>query len=320
MLNDRKNSFFGSAILMVCALIWGFAFVPQMKATNTINFVAFNCLRFVQAAMVLVVFLFVYELVARKWKIPVTRWNMSAVLGGVLGGICLFIATDLQQYGIAYTTVGKASFITAMYIVFVPLLGLLVGRRPHMICWYAILIAFSGFFLLCVDDDLSIGIGDAYILLCAVLLSLQIAFVDLFCQDADPIKLTLIQFLTCAVLGVPAMAVVGFPCPAEISESALSLLYLGVMSAGVGFTLQTIGQKHTDPSVATLIMSLEAIVGIICGIIFLHEQPSFKELGGCLLVFIGVFLAQMTFPKTMLVFRKEDFAITQSSPYRFLRK
>ena len=313
MPTKRKNNIFGSAILFLAALIWGFAFIPQSKATTTISFIAFNCLRFVQAVMAVGVVVLAYGLIAKKLKIEVVKWNKDTLIGGSLAGLALFLATNLQQYGLSLpsVTVGKASFITAMYIVFVPLLGLLMGKRPNIICGYAIIIAMVGFFLLCIEDDLSVGVGDVMILLCAILLSIQICFIDIYCDNVDPLKLSLIQFSVCAVLGVIAMAIDGFPTMEEIKNSAFSLVYLGVMSAGVGFTLQTIGQRHTDPTIGTLVMSLESIIGFLCGAIFLKEGHSVKQVIGCALVFIAVFLAQIEFPKTMLTFDKSNFAATE---------
>lgn len=318
MLENRKNSFIGSGILLICALIWGFAFVPQSMATNTIGFVAFNALRFSQAVVVTAAVIAAWHFIAKKLGRRVVGWNKSTWIGGSLAGVALFIATNLQQYGLPMTTVGKASFITAMYIVFVPILGLIMGKKPKIMCCYAILLAIVGFFLMCNDGDFSVGLGDLLILICALLLSMHICFIDLFCDDCDPLKLTFVQFLVCAVLGVPAMALFGFPTGEQISNSLFPLLYLGIVSAGVGFTLQTVGQKYSDPAIATLVMSLESIVGILAGTLIIKEHHSVVQLTGCLLVFIAVFLAQFNIPKTMLVFDRSNFALTERRGF-FLR-
>ncbi len=311
MLENRKNSIFGSGILFICALIWGFAFVPQSQATGTIGFVAFNALRFAQAVGVIAIIIIAWHFIAKKLGREVVGWNKSTFIGGALAGVVLFIATNLQQYGLPMTTVGKASFITAMYIVFVPLLGLLMGKKPTLMCCYAILLAIVGFFLMCNDGNMSVGLGDALILICALLLAIHICFIDLYCGETDPLKLTFVQFFVCAALGVPAMAIFGFPTPNEIHDTLFPLLYLGIASAGIGFTLQTIGQKYTDPSIATLIMSLESIVGILAGTIILKENHTMVQLTGCLLVFIAVFLAQFNIPKKMLAFEKSNYALTE---------
>lgn len=311
MLENHKNSFLGSGILFICALIWGFAFVPQSMATSTIGFVAFNALRFAQAVGVIAIVIIAWHFIAKKLGKKVIGWNKSTFIGGTLAGVVLFIATNLQQYGLPMTTVGKASFITAMYIVFVPLLGLLMGKKPTLMCCYAILLAIVGFFLMCNDGNMSVGIGDAIILICALLLAMHICFIDMFCDETDPLKLTFVQFFVCAFLGIPAMAIFGFPTPAEIHNTLFPLLYLGIASAGIGFTLQTIGQKYSDPSIATLVMSLESIVGILAGTIILKEYHTMVQLTGCLLVFIAVFLAQFTVHKKMLTFEKSNFALTE---------
>lgn len=311
MFENRKNSFLGSGILFICALIWGFAFVPQSQATTTIGFIAFNALRFAQAVGVTAIVILAWGIIAKKLGKPVVGWNKSTFIGGSIAGVALFIATNLQQYALPMTTVGKASFITAMYIVFVPLLGLLMGKKPTVMCCYAILLAIVGFFLMCNDGNMTVGLGDAMILICALLLAIHICIIDLYCAETDPLKLTFVQFFVCALLGVPAMAIFGFPTQAEIVNSLFPLLYLGVASAGIGFTLQTIGQKYSDPAIATLVMSLESIVGILAGTLILKEYHSMVQLTGCLLVFIAVFLAQFTIPKKMLTFEKSNFALTE---------
>ena len=311
LLIKRKNNLFGSMILFLAAFIWGFAFIPQSLATDTINSLAFNCLRFVQATGVLLIIYLAYYFISKKMGKTLAKWNLDTLIGGSLAGLSLFIATNLQQYGLAQTTVGKASFITAMYIVFVPLLGLLTGKKPSTACWYAIPIAVIGFFLLSIDGNMSLGIGDAMILLCALLLAMQICFIDVYCETTDPIKFTLVQFFVCALLGIPAMAIAGFPTTTQIHDSMWSLLYLGILSAGIGFTLQTVGQKHTEPALGTLIMSLESVIGFLCGALILKEEHTLKQTIGCVLVFIAVFLAQIVAPRDMLNFDKAAFALTE---------
>lgn len=315
MQNRRRNRLFGSAALIVSACVWGFAFIAQHSAAvGQLDAIAFNGLRFVLAAAALAMVYAVFELIHKKRGTKSVPWNKETLIGGVLCGIALYIAANLQQIGIASTTVGKASFITVMYIVFVPVLGLLAGRKPSIFSAYAVALAVVGFYFISIyDEKFTATSGDAFVLFAAMLLAIQILFVDMFARETDPIKLTLVQFVTCALIGIPAMGIVGFPTPAEIGANAWELLYMGIMSAGVGFTLQTIGQKHVDPSVATLMMCLESVFGILGGAIVLHESHSARELAGCLIVLIAVFLAQFEVPHTLLKFDKHKFLTTGGS-------
>ena len=297
-------------MLFLCALVWGFAFAFQRSAANQIHPIAFNGLRFSLASAVIFIFLVIYEAVNKKRGIKTVGFNKSTILGGIICGISLLLASNLQQYGMQYTSAGRASFITALYIVLVPVLGLLAGRRLGVLSRFAIPVAIAGFWLMCASGDEPIGIGDWFGLASTLLFALHISFIDIFGQDADPIKITLVQFVTCAVLSVGGMGIVGFPSPSVVAESIVPLIYVGVFSAGIGYTLQTIGQKYTEPSIAALIMSLESVVGMIGGVIILHEAHTAVELAGCALVFVAVVFAQMPIEKKFLQFDKKRFMLS----------
>lgn len=299
-------------MLFACAFVWGMAFAFQRTAASQINPIAFNGLRFSLASVVVAVFLLIYELVNKKRGVKTVGWNKATIIGGIICGISLLLASDLQQYGIQYTSAGRASFITALYIVLVPVLGLLTGRRLSILSRFAIPVAIAGFWLMCASGDEPIGIGDLLGLASTVFFALQISFIDVFGQDADPIKITLVQFVTCAVVSIPGMAIVGFPSGTSIAQSIVPIIYVGVFSAGIGYTLQTAGQKYTEPTVAALIMSLESVVGMIGGILILHEVHAMQELAGCTLVFVAVILAQLSFPKKFLQFNKKNYMITKN--------
>lgn len=299
-------------MLFACALVWGMAFAFQRTAAAQINPIAFNGLRFALASAVVAVFLLIYELVNKKRGVKTVGWNKATIFGGIICGISLLLASDLQQYGIQYTSAGRASFITALYIVLVPVLGLLTGRRLSILSRFAIPVAIAGFWLMCASGDEPVGIGDLLGLASTLFFALQISFIDVFGQDADPIKITLVQFITCAVLSIPGMAIAGFPSGASIAQSIVPIIYVGVFSAGIGYTLQTAGQKYTEPTVAALIMSLESVVGMIGGILILHEVHAMQELAGCTLVFVAVILAQLSFPKKFLQFNKKNHMITKN--------
>ncbi|MCM1305864.1 MAG: DMT family transporter [Bacteroides sp.] len=307
---QTKRTLFGNTMLLLCALVWGFAFAFQRSSASVINPIAYNGLRFILASGVVFVFLVVYEIIGKKKGVKITPWNTSTFLGGAICGLSLFLASNLQQYGMIYTTAGRASFITALYIVLVPVFGLLARKKIGVFSRFAIPVAIAGFWLMCSSGDEGVGIGDLLGLASTAFFALQILFIDVFGKDSDPIKLTLVQFLVCSLISICGMGVVGFPSAETISNSIVSLLYVGVCSAGIGYTLQTAGQKYTEPSVAALIMSLESVVGIIGGVLILHEVHSAMELSGCVLVFVAVFLAQFTLPQKFLQFDKRQFAIT----------
>ena len=298
-------------MLLLCALVWGFAFAFQRSSASVINPIAYNGLRFILASGVVFVFLVIYQIVNKKKGVKITPWNTSTIFGGMLCGLSLFLASNLQQYGMIYTTAGRAGFITALYIVLVPIFGLLARKKIGVFSRFAIPVAIAGFWLMCSTGDGGIGKGDLLGLASTVFFAIQILFIDIFGQESDPIKITLVQFLTCSVISVCGMGVVGFPSSEAISNSIVSLIYVGVCSAGIGYTLQTVGQKYTEPSVAALIMSLESVVGIIGGVIILQETHSTVELLGCALVFVAVILAQFSLPEKFLHFDRQQFALTE---------
>jgi drug/metabolite transporter (DMT)-like permease len=221
----------------------------------------------------------------------------------------LFVATILQQIGIEQTTSGKAGFITTLYIVMVPLINLLGRKRTSLRTCFAVYIALVGFVLMCLNEGMSISRGDAIVLYSAVAFSFHIVFVDRYCKNTDPQKLTFLQFATCAVLGIPAMAINGFPTAEVVSASILPILYIGILSSGVAYTLQVFGQKRVESSIATLIMSLESVVALIGGMMILDEQITLKELFGCILVLVAVFIAKNKGRRRTLTLSRSRFFV-----------
>lgn len=316
---QKKHSMFGNVILLLCATVWGLAFAFQRRAVGSINPIAFNGLRFTLATFVLLIALVVFELIDRRRGVKRVGWNKSTIIGGICCGIALITASNLQQYGIESTSAGRASFITALYMVLVPVIGLLIGKKVSVLSRFAIPIALAGFWLMCTSDGGKLGMGDLLSLFSTVFFAIQIQFIDIFGKDSDSIKITFVQFFTCAFVSIPCMAIAGFPSTAIFTnmDDLINLLYVGIFSAGIGFTLQTIGQKYTEPSVASLIMSLESVVGLIGAVIILNEPHSNAELAGCLLVFFAVILAQFSIPKRFLRFNKNSFALTASKKQWF---
>ncbi len=313
MLNENKKSLFGSLSLFVCALVWGLAFVAQRTATGHVNAVSFNGIRYAEATIVLAIVIFVFDLVRKKTGKSVTKFNKDTLIGGVICGVALIAASNTQQYGLGASdaSVGKAGFITVLYIVIVPILELFLQKKPTILCRFAILIAVVGFYLISSGDSFAPSSGDVMFLLCSISFSFQMVFIGYYSQMVDPLKLTLVQFLTCTLISLPLMGIFGFPPAEQVAKSGLSLLYVGVVSAGVGITLQSVGQRYVDASAATLIMSLESILGMIFGMIILDETHTVEELVGCLMVFVAIFLAVFRLPKGMLKFDKNKFDLTK---------
>ena len=208
-------------------------------------------------------------------------------------GIALFAASNFQQFGIKYTTVGKAGFITACYIVIVPIIGLFLKKKCSPFIWTAVVMALIGLYLLCITDGFSIGLGDVLVLVCAFLFSLHILVIDYFSPKADGVKLSCIQFLVCGILSMIPALVLEHPQISSILTAWLPILYAGIMSCGVAYTLQIVGQKNVNPTVASLILSLESCISVLAGWVILGQKLSAKELLGCVIMFAAIILAQL---------------------------
>ncbi len=309
MLEKKSHNLMGIFFCSLGAFVWGFAFIAQRQAADDVPLFTFNGFRFSLAVVVLAIFLLICTLWDRKKGVKRIGWNKPTFIFGALCGVSIFIANNLQQYGIAHTTVGKAGFITALYIVIVPIFSVLLRRRISLSSGIAVAIAVLGFYIMCIDAESGLTQADGMLLLCSVGFSLQIMFIDMCVGETDPLKLTLVQFLVASLLSLPAMAIEGFPPIEVVGENVIPILYVGIMSAGVGFTLQTLGQKYSPPELVTLIMSLESVIAFVGGVAVFHESYSAKEFAGCILVMCAVFLAQLSFPRRMLKANHSKFFI-----------
>lgn len=289
------KQFRGALLLTLTALIWGTAFVAQSLGMDHLGPFTFNGVRNFVAALALLPIIFFLrrrqqrptEQTADPAKSRKTLW-----LGGVLCGVALAVASSLQQIGIQFTTAGKAGFLTALYIVVVPLLGLFFKKRVGLNIWISVVIAAVGTYLLSIKENFTIGTGDLFVILCAVAFSVHILLIDRFSPLVSGVELSCVQFLTCGVLCTVAAFIMEQPNWNDILLSLGPILYTGLMSSGVGYTLQIIGQKDTPPAVASLIMSLESVFAALSGWLILGESMTPKEAVGCVLVFAAVILAQ----------------------------
>ena len=213
--------------------------------------------------------------------------------GGICCGVFLAIASSLQQFGILYTTVGKAGFVTAMYIVLVPILGIVIGRKIRPLIVVCVCIAVAGLYFLCMTERLSLGIGDLLVLLCALVFAVHILVIDHFSPLVDGVRMSAIQFLTAGLICAVPMLIWERPEAGEILAAWMPILYAGVMSCGVAYTLQILGQRNADPTVASLLLSLESVFSVLAGWVILGQRLSGRELFGCALMFAAIILAQM---------------------------
>lgn len=298
-----KKKFFtptarGNLLLLLAAFIWGVAFVAQKEGGAEVGDLTFNGVRSLIAGAVLLItipFLRKGGLV----RLPATEKERKTTLtGGVLCGAALFLATNLQQLGIAHTTVGKSGFITALYIVLVPVLGIFLRKGTTLFNWLGVVLAVCGLYLLCGQEERGINVGDLLLLGCALMFSIQILLVDHFVTKADGVCLSCIQFFTVGILNIPLMFVFEQPSLPMMAVNWLPILYAGVLSSGVAYTLQIVAQKHTHPATASLLMSFESVFAVLAGWLILKEQLSAAELWGCGLMFAAVILAQLPAPRT----------------------
>ena len=286
-----------SLLLLLTATIWGVAFVSQSVGMDYVGPFTFNAARSLIGAAVLVPCIALLKKIQKKEEGPEEvhkkEDKRTLLRGGICCGVILAVASSFQQFGLLYTTVGKAGFITAMYIILVPLLGIFAGKKVGLRIGISVVIAVAGLYLLCMTESLRLEAGDILVLLCAVVFSFHIMVIDHFSPLADGVKMSCIQFLTCGILCGICMFLFEAPKLSMILAAWKPVLYAGVMSCGVAYTLQIVGQKGMNPTVASLIMSLESVISVLAGFVLLHEVLSRRELFGCVLMFAAIILAQL---------------------------
>lgn len=285
-----------SLLLLLTATIWGVAFVAQSVGMDYVGPFTFSAVRALIGAVVLIPCIVLLKKVNREENRAEEKAADRKVLvtGGIACGVLLCVACNLQQFGIMYTSVGKAGFITAMYIVLVPVLGIFLKKKVGAKIWCGVLIAVVGLYLLCMaGSGFSIQKGDFLLMLCAVVFSLHILVIDYFSPKTDGVKLSCIQFLTCGILSGICMFLFEKPQLSNILAAWMPILYAGVLSCGVAYTLQIIGQKGMNPTVASLILSMESVISVIAGWLILGQKLSSRELLGCVLMFAAIILVQL---------------------------
>ncbi len=302
MGNNKKTSLTGALFLFLAALIWGTAFVAQSVGADYMGPFTFNMSRSVLAGIFLIPLTFIFgeksgDKAEANGESSVGGKSENSrkmlILGGIFCGIALFVAGNLQQLGIEYTTVGKAGFITTMYIILVPIASIFLHKKAGLKVWISVFIAVAGLYLLCITGEFGIEKGDALVFLSAIAYTCHILVIDYFSSKVDGIKMSCIQFWTASVLSAVCMLIFEDPSWEAILSAWLPICYAGICSSGLGYTFQILGQKNVESTVASLIMSLESVVSVIAGWIILGEAMSSRELAGCILMFGAVVLAQL---------------------------
>lgn len=287
-MNAKAKS---NLMLVVTALIWGSAFVAQSVGMDYLGPFTFNSIRCFLGGLIL---LPVIKLFDMQKKNDTKRKNPRTLLvGGICCGTALAVASSLQQLGIVYTTAGKAGFITALYILIVPVMGLLLKKKVGKKTWIGVALAVIGMYFLCITDGFSISGGDFLVFLCAIIFAVHIMVIDHFSPRVDGVKMSCIQFFVCGILCAIPMLLFERPDPAQILAAWMPLCYAGFLSCGVAYTLQIVAQKNTNPTVASLLMSLESVFAVLTGWIILGERLTPREFAGCALMFAAIILAQL---------------------------
>lgn len=286
---------------ILAAFIWGTAFVAQDLCADSIGAFAFNATRYFIAVLALLVVILISDKL-KKNKPTLTAQEKKAAnkqlwLGGLCCGAALAIASNFQQAGlVAGTDAGKAGFITALYVVLVPVFGLFFKRKVSLPTWIAVVLSVVALYLLCIKGDFSLAPGDLLVLVCAVCFAIHILVIDHFTAYCDGVKLSCLQFLFAGIISTICMFIFEDVDFAAILSCALPLLYVGIFSCGVGYTLQILAQKDSNPTVVTILLSLESVFAVIAGAIILKQQMTVREYIGCAIMFAAVILAQIQFP------------------------
>ena len=277
----------GSLLLLLTALIWGTAFVAQRYGMDFVGPLTFQAVRTLLGFLTLLpIVLWRRRKLGRDFRMP----SLRAVL---CCGLPLMAASTLQQIGLTTVNAGKAGFITALYVVLVPVLGIFLGRRTGKKTWIGVALALAGLYLLSSISSLTISAGELLLIACALLFSLQILAIDRFAPECDGIALSCFEFLVAGLLPLPLGLILEHPALVQLWDARVAILYTGVFSCGIAYTLQILGQRRTPPALASLIMSLESVFSVIFGALLLGETMTGRELIGCGLVLAAVILSQL---------------------------
>ena len=285
----RKTTPKGIIFLLITAIVWGSSFVAQEIGMKSIDAFTFTGIRTMLGAIVLIPVVLISN---RGFD-----FRKTTLLSGVILGIVFSIAQNFQQFAFYYSTSGKIAFITAFYMFFVPLFSVFLGKKIKLLTWLSIIMGLVGLFFLCINptDLTSINLGDVLALICGIFYAVQIMLIDKFLEkDINGVQLSFMQFTVAALISIIAMFIFEHPVIADIKTAAPSLLYSGIMSCGIAYTLQIVGQKHANPVVASLLMCMESVFAVIAAAVILHQGMSLREGAGCAIMFAAIILSQLS--------------------------
>lgn len=289
---SRKKTIRSGFLLLLAAFIWGIAFVAQSVGMEHLGPFSFGTARFLLGSVVLLPLVAFRRKQNRKKNVTPAGAKITWI-AGICCGLALGVATAFQQMGLKYTTVGKAGFITTLYMIIVPIMGVFLKKKVPVKVWICAIIASIGMYLLCMSETFQIGRGDILVFVCAILFSIHILVIDHFSPLADGVEISCIQFLIAGVFSLVMALLFEHPQMTDFLMSWLPIAYAGIMSSGVAYTLQMIGQKDMDPTAASLLLSMESTFSVLAGWILLNQKLTFKELVGCALMFFAVILVQL---------------------------
>lgn len=290
----------GNILLLIAAFVWGLSFIAQSKGVENLSPVIFNGVRSILGGIVLLPVIYIIDLVKKKSGAEVQKADKTLIIGGIVCGLFLCSASTVQSFGMLYTSPGKAGFITALYMIIVPIIKLAIGEKPRPVIILSVLVAVCGMYLMCINSELSINKGDVLMFICAFLFSGHILSIDHFSPKVDGVKMSCIQFFVCGIINMAFAFIFDKPQLKPILDCSIPIAYAGILSCGVGYTLQIVGQKYTDPTPASIIMSLESVfstlatvVLVACGWQLTGGSLSARELIGCVLMFAAIMLVQL---------------------------
>ena len=295
----QKTQFKGVFLLLLTAFIWGVAFVAQSEGMEHIDAFSFSGIRMVFGVCVLLPFIIVRDKMQNK-KLPddkkIKLFDKKLLVCGSMLGVVFFFACNLQQFAFYYTGAGKIAFITALYMFFVPLFGLFFKKRVPWLTWVCVGFGFVGLWFLCIDPANlgGINVGDLLAMGCAVFFAVQILMIEKFAQQIDGVKLSCMQFLVAGAISCVCMFVFEKPDITSIGNAIVPLLYAGVMSCGIAYTLQIVGQKYTESTIASLIMCMESVFAVLASALLLSEVMTTREVIGCVVMFVAIILSQLS--------------------------
>ena len=304
MTSKLKNDL----LLLLTAFIWGSAFIAQSTGADLVGPFTFNAFRYALGVIALApVIIWMDKTKKAKGDTDISNTQVpkergffktgerkTLIVGGIITGIILFASSGIQQYAIAYTTAAKSGFITTLYVIIVPFMGLFLRKKIRPIIWPCAAIAIFGLYLLAIQPGtFTFGKGEFYTFICAIGFSCHIMVIDYFSPKVDGVRFSQLQFLTTSILSFIVMFLTEDVVISDLISAGSSLIYAGIFSSAIAYTLQIVAQKNAEPAVASLILSLESVFAAICGVFFLHEYLSGRELMGCILVFIATIIAQL---------------------------